>query len=61
MNKGVLEMEKGCMEHIFVIKMLAEDHLEKDEMSHAVHDRVGREVLWSVLNIYGVRGQLMKH
>ncbi len=44
-----------------------EEHLAKDKKLHAAfmdlekaYDRADREVLWSVLKIYGVGGQLLK-
>ncbi len=55
------------MDQIFAIKMLMEEYLRKDRKLHAAsmdlkkaYDKVDRKVLWNVLKIYGVGGQLMK-
>ncbi len=51
----------------FVIKMLIEEYLRKDRKLYAAfmdlkkaYDRVDRKLLWDVLKIYGVGGQLME-
>ncbi len=49
------------------MKLLVEEHLGTDKKVHAAfmdleraYDRVDREALWSVLEIYGVGGLLLK-
>ncbi len=55
------------MDQIFVIKMLVKEYLGKDRKLYAAfmdlenaYNRVDREVLWYVLKIYGVEGQVME-
>ncbi len=49
------------------MKRLVEEYLEKDKKLYAAfmdlekaYDRVNREALWSVLQVYDVGGQLLK-
>ncbi len=54
-------------DQIFAMKMLVKEYLGKDKKLYAAfihlekaYDRVDREALWSVLNVYDVGRQLLK-
>ncbi len=66
-EQGGFGKGRGCVDQICAMKRLVEEYLGKDNKLYAAlkdlekaHDRVDREVLWSVLKIYGVGGQLLK-
>ena len=57
---------KVCVDQIFVIKIMEEEYLGKDDQLYAAfiylkkkHMIVDREVLWNIFKIYGVGGQLL--
>ncbi len=58
---------RGCVDHMFAV-MSVEEYLGGDKKLQAAifmdlekaYGRVDREALWSVLNIYGVGGRLLK-
>ncbi len=65
-EQGNFRKGKSCMNQIFVIKILVEEYLGKDNKLYAVfsdlenaYDRVDREAFWIVLKIHGAEGQLM--
>ncbi len=65
-EQGGFRKGRGCVDQIFVMKMLVEEYLGKDKKLYGAfmdlekaYDRVDREALWSVLKIYGVGGQLL--
>lgn len=47
------------MNHIFLVKSIMEEYLEKDEnliecaWTQTKHNRIGREALWDVLKMHG--------
>ncbi len=66
-EQGGFRKGRGCVDQIFAMKRLVEEYLEKDKKLYAAfidlekaYNRVNREVLWSVLRIYDVGGQLFK-
>ncbi len=66
-EKGSFREGKGCVGQVIAVKMLVEEYLGKDEKLNTIlmdlekaYDRVDRKVLWYVLNIYDVGGQLME-
>ena len=59
--------ERGCSDHIFVMRQLAEKTIEKASKMYAAfidlekaYDKVWREDLWKTLGKYGVSGRLLK-
>ena len=59
--------ERGCSDHIFVMRQLAEKTIEKASKMYAAfidlekaYDKVWREDLWKTLGKYGVPGRLLK-
>ena len=57
---------RGCVDQIFAVKNLCEKYLEKEKELYIAfmdlekaYDRVDREALWKVLQIYGVGGKLL--
>ncbi len=66
-EQGGFRKGRGYVDQIFAMKMLVEEYLGKDKKLYAAfmdlekaYDGVDREVLWSVLKICGVGGQLLK-
>ncbi len=66
-EQGGFRKGRGCVDQIFAMKRLVEEYLGKDKKLYATfmdlekaYERVNREALWSVLQIYDVGGQLLK-
>ncbi len=66
-EQGGFRKGRGCVDQIFAMKRLLEEHLRKDKKLYAAfmdlekaYNRVDREALWSVMKIYGVGGQPLK-
>ena len=58
---------KGCVDQVFVMKKMSEKFVNKNKCLHVAYmdlekgyDRVDRDAMWSVLGMYGIRGQLLK-
>ena len=58
---------KGCMDQIFIVRTVCEKYMAKGKDVYfafmdleKAYDRVDRNALWSVLNIYGVGGKLLR-
>ena len=57
---------RGCVDQIFTVKNVCEKYLEKGKELYVAfmdlekaYDRIDREALWKVLQIYGVGGKLL--
>ncbi len=66
-EQGSFRKGKICVNQIFAVEMLLEEYLGKARKLYAAfmdlekaYDRVDRKVLWNVLKIYGVGGQLIE-
>ncbi len=65
-EQGGFRKGRGCVDQIFAMKRLVEEYLGNDKLYAAfmdlekAYDRVDREVLWNLLKICGVCGQLLK-
>ncbi len=66
-EQGSFRKGRGCVDQVFAMKRLVEEYLGKGKKLYAAfmdlekaYDRVNREALWSVLQIYDVGGQLLK-
>ena len=58
---------RGCCDQIFAVKQLVEKTIEKDRKMYMAfvdlekaYDNVSREMLWKVLDEYGVKGKLLR-
>ncbi len=67
MNQGGFREGRGCIDHIFTVKILVEKYLEKDRKLFAAfmdlekaYDRDNRKGLWDTLKVYGVGGKLFE-
>ncbi len=66
-EQGGFRKGGGCVDQMFAVKRLVTEYLGKDKKLYAAfmdlekaYDRVNREALWGVLQIYDVGGQLLK-
>ncbi len=66
-EQGGFRKGGGCVDQIFAMEMLVGEYLGRAKKLFSAfmnlekaYDRVDREVLWSVLKIYGVGRQLSK-
>ncbi len=66
-EQGGFRKGRGCVDQIFAMKMLVEEYLGKVKKLYATYmnlekayNKVDREALRSVLQIYGVARQLLK-
>ena len=58
---------RGCVDQVFVVRQICEKFLEKGKDVfwafmdlEKAYDRVDREALWNVLQVYGIGGSLLK-
>ena len=64
-EQGAFRRKRSCIDQIFTVRQLGEKVIEKNKTMRMVcvdlekaFDRVDRELLWQVLESYGVRGRL---
>ena len=64
---GGFRKGRGCVDQVFALKNVCEKYLEKNRCVYMAfmdlekaYDRVEREALWKVLNMYGVERKLVR-
>ena len=58
---------RGCVDQVFVMKQMSEKFVVKNKCLYVAYmdlekayDRVDRDAMWRVLDMYGINGQLLK-
>ena len=66
-EQGGFRQGRGCVDQIFVMNQLSEKYVSKGKSLHVAYidlekayDRVDREAMWRVLEMYGVNGRLLQ-
>ena len=65
--QGGFRQGRGCVDQVFVVRQVCEKYLAKGKEVYwafmdleKAYDRVDREALWDVLQLYGVGGKLLR-
>ena len=58
---------RGCVDQVFVLKQMSEKFVDKNKSLYVAYmdlekayDRIDRDAMWRVLDMYGIRGRLLK-
>ena len=64
-EQGAFRKKRSCTDQLFTVRMLSEKTIAKNERMIMVcvdlekaHDNVNRDLMWNVLEEYGIRGRL---
>ena len=66
-EQGGFRRGRGCVDQVFALRSIVEKYLEKKREVYVAfmdlekaYDRVDREAMWRVLQMYGVNGRLIE-